>query len=79
MPRNLISSDATFKAVRAGDPRKRLTDGDALCLLLFVKGGAHRWRFDYSFQGRRKTLYSASIPTPRLPSPGAGRTRRDSR
>lgn len=42
--------------MRSGDPRKRLTDGDGLYLLLFVKGGAHGWRLDYTFQGRRKTL-----------------------
>jgi hypothetical protein len=52
MPRNLISSDATIKAVRVGDPRKRLSDGEGLYLLLFVKGGAHGWRLDYSFQRR---------------------------
>ena len=27
MPRNPIPSDATIKAVRSGDPRKRLSDG----------------------------------------------------
>ena len=41
MARYLIPSDATIKAVRSGDTRKRLTDGDGLYLLLFVKGGAH--------------------------------------
>ena len=62
MARNLIPSDATIKAVRAGDPRKRLTDGDGLYLLMFVKGGAHGWRFDYSFHGRRKTLSFGIYP-----------------
>ena len=62
MARNLISSDATIKAIRAGDPRKRLTDGDGLYLLLFVKGGAHGWRFDYSVRGRRKTLSFGTYP-----------------
>lgn len=62
MARNLISSDTTIKAVRSGDPRKRLTDGDGLYLLLFVKGGSHGWRFDYTFNGRRKTLSLSTYP-----------------
>ena len=62
MARNLISSDATIKAIRVGDPRKRLTDGDGVYLLLFVKGGAHGWRFDYSVHGRRKTLSFGTYP-----------------
>ena len=32
---------------QACDARKRLNDGDGLFLLLFVKGGAHRWPFVY--------------------------------
>ena len=72
MARYIIPSDATIKAVRSGDPRKRLTDGDGLYLLLFVKGGAHGWRLDYSFQGRRKTLSLGSYRPPRRsPWPGA--------
>jgi integrase len=62
MARNLISSDATIKSVRLGDARKRLTDGDGLYLLLFVKGGAHGWRFDYSLHGRRKTISFGTYP-----------------
>ena len=58
MARYLIPLDATIKAVRSGDPRKRLslTDGDGLYPLIFVKGGAHGGRLDYTFEGRRKTL-----------------------
>ena len=63
MPRNLTPADASIKAVRDGDARKRLTDGDGLYLLLFVKGGAHGWRLDYSFQGRRKTLSLGTYPS----------------
>ena len=62
MARHLIPSDATLKAVRPGDPRKRLNDGDGLYLLLFVKGGAHAWRFDYSYHGRRKTISLGTYP-----------------
>jgi hypothetical protein len=43
MPRNLIPSDATIKAIKPGDARTRLSDGDGLVLLLFVKGGSHGW------------------------------------
>ena len=62
MAKYLISSNATIKAVKAGDPRSRLNDGDGLCLLLFVKGGSHSWRFDYSLDGRRKTLSFGTYP-----------------
>jgi integrase len=62
MPRNLIPSDTSIRAVKAGDPRKRLNDGAGLYLLLFVKGGSHGWRLDYSLAGRRKTLSLGTYP-----------------
>ncbi len=62
MPKELIVSDATIRAIKPGDPRKRLTDGDGLYLLLFVKGGAHGWRYDYTFNGRRNTLSLGTYP-----------------
>lgn len=62
MPRNLIPGDATLKAIKPGDPRKRLNDGGGLYLLLFVKGGAHGWRLDYSHGGKRKTLSLGTYP-----------------
>jgi integrase len=62
MARNLISSDATIKAIRPGDPRKRLSDGEGLMLLLFVKGGSHGWRFDYRFDGKRKMISLGTYP-----------------
>ena len=31
-------------------------------MLLFVKGGSHSWRFDYSLDGRRKTLSFGTYP-----------------
>ena len=62
MARNLISSDATIRAIKPGDPRKRLSDGDGLVLLLFVKGGAHGWRLDYRFGGRRNMLSLGTYP-----------------
>lgn len=62
MPRNLIPGDATIKAIKPGDPRKRVNDGGGLYLLLFVKGGAHGWRLDYSHGGKRKTLSLGTYP-----------------
>ena len=62
MPRLLIPGDSTIKAVRPGDPRKRLNDGDGLYLLLYVKGGAHGWRLDYTVNARRKTLSLGTYP-----------------
>jgi integrase len=62
MPRHLIPGDTTIRAVKPGDPRKRLNDGAGLYLLLFVKGGAHGWRLDYAHGGRRKTLSLGTYP-----------------
>src|SRR5687768_10646644 len=63
MPRNLIGSDTALRSIKPGDPRRRISDGDGLYILLFVNGGAHGWRFDYSFAGKRKTLSLGTYPT----------------
>ena len=55
-------SDTTIRNVKPGDTRKRLTDGKGLYLLLFVKGGSHGWRLDYTINGRRKTLSLGTYP-----------------
>lgn len=62
MPKSLIPGDVTIRSIRPGDPRKRLGDGGGLYLLLFVKGGAHGWRFDYSVGGKRKTISLGTYP-----------------
>lgn len=62
MAKHLIPGDTTIRNIKPGDPRKRLNDGDGLYLLLFVKGGSHGWRFDYSHGGRRKTLSLGTYP-----------------
>ena len=36
MARSMIPSDATIRNIKRGDPRKRLSDGEGLYLLLFV-------------------------------------------
>jgi integrase len=62
MAQHLIPSAATLKAIRPGDTRHRLSDGAGLYLLLFVRGGSHGWRLDYTIQGRRKTLSLGTYP-----------------
>lgn len=62
MSKHLISGDQAIRSIKAGDPRNRLSDGDGLYLLLFVKGGAHGWRLDYSINARRKTLSLGTYP-----------------
>ncbi|MCK6427181.1 MAG: tyrosine-type recombinase/integrase [Burkholderiaceae bacterium] len=67
MPFNLINSDtalrAMLKAIATGQkPAGRISDGAGLYLLPLVKGGATAWRFDYSFQGCRKTLSLGTYP-----------------
>ena len=62
MAKEQISGDTTLRAIKPGDPRSRISDGDGLYLLLFVKGGAHGWRFDYSIAGKRKTLSLGTYP-----------------
>ncbi len=67
-PRKLLHAqapdpgDKTLQAIKAGNPRKRIGDGPGPCLLLFVKGGAHGWRFDYSHGGKRLTLSLGTYP-----------------
>jgi hypothetical protein len=48
MAKHLIPGDKTLQGIKPGDPRKRISDGGGLYLLLAVKGGAHGWRFDYT-------------------------------
>lgn len=55
-------SDTTIRNVKQGDPRKRLSDGNGLYLLLFVNGGAHGWRLDYTFNFVRKTISLGTYP-----------------
>lgn len=62
MARNLIPGDATIKAIRPDDPRKRLSDGDGLMLLLNGKGGAHAWRFDFRYHGKRNMISFGKYP-----------------
>ena len=60
MALELIKSDRTIQALKPGI--KRLNDGGGLYLLPFAKGDAHYWRFDYTFEGKRKTLSLGVYP-----------------
>ena len=63
MAHHLIPSNATIKSIKSGDTRNRLlSDGAGLYLRLFVNGGSHGWRFDYSINGRRNTLSLGTYP-----------------
>jgi len=62
MARDLIPGDAAIRRIKPGDPRKRLSDGDGLYLRLFVKGGSHGWRLDYTINGVRKNLSLGTYP-----------------
>jgi hypothetical protein len=62
MARDLIPSVRTICSIKPGDERRRLSDGEGLYLLLFVKGAAHGWRFDYSIGGSRKLLSLGTYP-----------------
>lgn len=62
MAKYLIPSDKTLKAIKPGDERKRINDGEGLYLQLFVKGGSHGWRFAYSLAGRRNILSLGTYP-----------------
>jgi len=62
MHRNAITSDLALRSIKPGDPRRRISDGDGLFLLLAVDGGLHGWRFDYMFGGKRKMLSFGTYP-----------------
>ena len=62
MARNLITGDRKLKGIKPGGPDKRINDGGGLYLLLFVKGGAHGWRFAYTHGGKRLLLSLGTYP-----------------
>jgi Arm DNA-binding domain len=61
MAQELIKGDRTIQALKPG--AGRLSDGAGLYLLPFLKGaGAHCWRFDYTHEGKRKTISLGVYP-----------------
>jgi len=61
MAKELIESDRTIPALKPG--AGRLSDGAGLQLLPFIKGaGSHCWRFDYTHEGKRKTISLGVYP-----------------
>lgn len=61
MAKELIKSERAIHALKPG--AGRLSDGGGLYLLPFVRGGTtHYWRWDYVFEGRRKTLSLGGFP-----------------
>ena len=61
MARELITSDKTIERLKRSV--KRLNDGDGLHIRPFFQGtDRHHWRFDYIFEGRRKTISFGIFP-----------------
>lgn len=60
MAKNLLS-DTAIKSAKPGDKDRRLNDGEGLYLLI-KPTGAKWWRFDYSINGKRKTLSVGIYP-----------------
>ena len=66
-------TDTTIKTAKPADKPVKMTDGDGLYLLIHPNGGKW-WRFDYRFDGKRKTLSMGVYPDVPLK---AARDRRD--
>lgn len=60
MAKNLLNPTA-IKAAKPESKDKRLNDGEGLYLLI-KSNGAQWWRFDYSIDGKRKTLSLGVYP-----------------
>jgi hypothetical protein len=57
-------SDTAIRKAKPSDKPQKLSDGAGLYLLL-NPNGSRWWRFDYRFDGKRKTLSMGSpIPKP---------------
>lgn len=59
-------SDTVLRSLKANaneiNGKKQLQDGGGLYLLLAVKGGGRAWRFDYTINGKRKTISLGMYP-----------------
>ncbi len=54
-------TDATIRNAKPGEKPRKLTDGDGLYILL-TPAGSRLWRYDYRFDGKRKTLSLGAYP-----------------
>lgn len=54
-------SDSSIKAEKSGTKARKVADGDGLYLLI-QPTGRKWWRFDYRFDGKRKTLSMGTYP-----------------
>ena len=62
MPKRVLPlSDVQVKKAKATDKQYRLTDGDGLYLIV-TEAGSKLWRFDYRFNGVRKTAAFGTYP-----------------
>lgn len=66
-------TDTAIKTAKPSDKKVKMTDGDGLYLLVDPSGGKW-WRFDYRFDGKRKTLSMGVYPDVSLRD---ARSRRD--
>jgi len=66
-------TDTSIKSAKPTEKPVKMTDGDGLYLLIHPNGGKW-WRFDYRFDGKRKTLSMGVYPDVPLK---AARDRRD--
>lgn len=61
-----LLSDTTLRALKDTDTtyngKKQLHDGSGLYLLLNIKGKGRAWRFDYTIDGKRKTISLGTYP-----------------
>jgi integrase len=62
MPKRIVPlTDLQIKKAKPKEKDYKLSDGGGLYLLITPSGGK-LWRFDYSFEGKRKTLFLKSYP-----------------
>jgi len=62
MARHLIKSDAEIRSIKPATTKLRLSDGGGLSLLLFVKGGSHGWRMQYTHATKKNSLSLGTYP-----------------
>jgi len=54
-------TDATIRNAKPGEKARKLTDGDGLYIFMTLTG-SRLWRYDYRFDGKRKTLSIGAYP-----------------